>query len=195
MTRSGIYKNICVRQFYIYQKLRTDICTQTSDTLDFSSFDFDGRVQRWWSSSHSSSIPTIDNPFNWYSAQEGTIARAIYLPYLTPTGYTNINGTIMNIDIVVMWIGIPRFHLLYFWLAAGFFSLKTYMVSVCIISVLVNISQFLCFHLFPTTPNRRGTQSHVEKWSDLVPSSHLDPIGDQTDVNNCQYMAYILHIW
>ena len=36
-----------------------------------------------------------------------------------------------------------------------------------------------CFY---KTPNRRGTQFHVEKLPNFVLSSNLDPIGDQNDV-------------
>ena len=46
-------------------------------------------------------------------------------------------------------------------------------------------------YLFSKTPNRRGTQSCAEKLSNLVLSSHLDPIGEQNDV---QYLSIFLSI-
>ena len=43
------------------------------------------------------------------------------------------------------------------------------------------------------TSNRRGTQSWAEKWSIFVLRSHLDPIGEQNDVQyfsiSCQYWS------
>ena len=59
---------------------------------------------------------------------------------------------------------------------------------------LKNVCYFfnmLCFYLFGKTSNRRGTQSCAGKWSIVVLSSHLDPIGEQNDVQylsiSCQY--------
>ena len=37
-------------------------------------------------------------------------------------------------------------------------------------------------HVYVRTPNRRGTQSHAEKLPNFALNSHLDPIGDQNDV-------------
>ena len=38
------------------------------------------------------------------------------------------------------------------------------------------------FYLFSKTPNRRGTHSYAEKWSNFVLSFHIDPIGNRNDV-------------
>ena len=48
--------------------------------------------------------------------------------------------------------------------------------------VFVNMSQHLMSLRIWETQDRRGTQIHSEKCSNCVVSSHLDPIGDQTDV-------------
>ena len=36
--------------------------------------------------------------------------------------------------------------------------------------------------MFFQSPNRRGTQFHVEKLSKFVLNSHIDPIGERNDV-------------
>ena len=77
--------------------------------------------------------------------------------------------------------GIPKPHSRRFRLAAGVLFLENMpclriTISVQSYSIFVNNS---LFYLFGKTPNRRGTQFHVDKWSNFVLSSHLDPIGDQ----------------
>ena len=50
------------------------------------------------------------------------------------------------------------------------------------------------FDLNSKTSNRRGTQFHTEKGSNLILSCHLDPIGDQNDVQYLSIFATILFI-
>ena len=45
------------------------------------------------------------------------------------------------------------------------------------------------------TPSRRRTPFDTETLSSFVLNSHLDPIGDQNDVNNWQYVSiYIVYL-
>ena len=51
-----------------------------------------------------------------------------------------------------------------------------------------------CFYPFMKTPNRRGTQRTKNGGWDFVLSSHLDPIGDQNDVQYLSRYCMILCI-
>ena len=97
----------------------------------------------------------------------------------------------INVDVIFIWVGIPETHLRRFRLAAGFFlcenNLPFWPNFVC--------CHIWCFHWFFKTPNRREAQIHAEKWSKYFLNSHLDPIGDQSDVQHlsiyCMYLAYL----
>ena len=61
------------------------------------------------------------------------------------------------------------------------------------LSICVNIE---CFYRFSKTPHGRETQLHAEKLSSFTRSSHLDPIGEQNDIQQlliyCVIFAYLV---
>ena len=65
------------------------------------------------------------------------------------------------------------------------------------LTVLVSFEYTSFLHMLENI-NRRGTQFHVEKPSNFVQSSHLDPIGDQNDVQQLSiyyvYLAYLVFV-
>ena len=97
-------------------------------------------------------------------------------------------------------MGIPKPHLRRFRLAEGTFFLENghaFLNKYCLGQQIVNMLK---------TPNRRATHSCAEKMTNFVLNSHLDPIGNQNDVQQiliyCVYCAYlvlylptVLHIW
>ena len=75
----------------------------------------------------------------------------------------------------------PKPYLRRFRLAADICLCSTHFVfqKGPLLSMVVNV--FL-FYVFLKTPNRRGAQFHVEELSNFDPSSHIDPIGERSDV-------------
>ena len=61
--------------------------------------------------------------------------------------------------------------------------------------IVVFLLYFPCFYRFLKTPNRRGTQNHFRNWSIFVLSSHIDPIGEQNDVQYLSIFYNILNIY
>ena len=82
-----------------------------------------------------------------------------------------------------------------------FFSSRCGKQHVCCckkVTCLENIYFRSCLIIMFTSgkTNRRGMQFHVEKSSNFVLNSHLDPVGDQNDVHYlaiyCVYLAYLV---
>ena len=60
---------------------------------------------------------------------------------------------------------------------------------------VLEVSERTWLCLFLEIPNRQGTHLHSERLSNFAPSSHLDPFGDQNDVQDlliyCVHSIYI----
>ena len=100
-------------------------------------------------------------------------------------------------NVLLIWIGVPKHHLRRSRLAADFFVWKPTCLFAKIL-VFVNLVQTVIFYLLLKTSNRRGTKKHAEKLSNFVLNSHLEPIGDQNDVLSLSIYGvyiYIWHIW
>ena len=101
-----------------------------------------------------------------HSPQEGPTDRAIQSVYNTSFNTNRVyesiliatNGTSINVNIICIWIGIPKPHLRRFRLAAVFVNDLPFWTS----STFVDMCKKQCLYILWKTPNRRGTQLHAE---------------------------------
>ena len=72
---------------------------------------------------------------------------------------------------------------------APFFQTCPFLTETCIFVYICSLCLFL------KTPNRRETQRHSKWRLDFVLSSHIDPIGDQNDVQYLSiYWVYLVYL-
>ena len=135
-------------------------------------------VKSFWEQASSNKY---DLPTQTCWSQEGTIARAIELPYLIPIRYINhyLSKYMTYLFLLfVICFDILELYVLRFRLAAsvGLFKYKPLWQTSVVLSIFVYVN---CFYSFRKTQNGCATQFHTEKVLEFRPSSDLDPTDDR----------------